>query len=392
MAALRFRAELMPRLMLIANSAWNLAHFRGGLIRALAAKGYELVAVCPQADLMPSDYRSLPVEHQTMRLDRSGLNPIADLQVVRDLSRLIDRSRPDAILSFTIKPNIYGCIAAARAGIPAIPNVSGLGTAFKSSRALRLLVERLYRFAFRNAPAVFFQNRDDLVLFVERGLVRRSQAMLVPGSGIDIEHFSPRPLPAGEIRFLLIGRLLRDKGVREYAGAAKSLRPQFPAARFQLLGPLDPLNRTAIAADELGAWVADGTVEYLGTTDDVRPVIDQASVIVLPSYHEGMPRTLLEGAAMARPLVASDIPGCREIVREGLTGLLCKAGDAGSLARAMAEMAAMPHERRVAMGLAARSIAKAEFDQQIVINAYVALLERLIRRRESCAPREVQGR
>lgn len=369
----------MPRLMLIANSGWNLAHFRGGLIRALAAEGYKLVAVCPEADLMPSDYYRLPLDRLALPMDRSGLNPLADLQVLRHISRLIDRSRPEAILTFTVKPNIYGCIAAARAGIPAIPNVSGLGTAFKSSRALRVLVERLYRFAFRNAPAVFFQNRDDLELFVERRLARRSQAVLVPGSGIDLEHFSPRPLPSGEVRFLLIGRLLRDKGVREYVAAAKSLRQRFPAARFQLLGPLDRSNRTAIAAAELDGWVADGSIEYLGTSGDVRASIEQATVVVLPSYHEGMPRSLLEAAAMARPLVASDIPGCRDIVRHGRTGLLCKAGAAVSLEQAMAAMAAMPHGQRVAMGLAARTLAEAEFDQKIVIHAYLESLDRLVR-------------
>lgn len=371
----------MPRLMLIANSAWNLAHFRGGLIRALAAQGHELVAVCPEADLMPSDFDSLPVERLPLPMNRSGLSPIADLRTLRHISRLIDRARPDAILSFTVKPNIYGCIAAARAGIPAIPNVSGLGTAFKSSRPLRLLVERLYRFAFRGAPAVFFQNRDDLELFVERRLARRSQAVLVPGSGIDLERFSPSRLPEGEVRFLLIGRVLRDKGMREYVAAARSLRRRFAAARFQLLGPLDQLNRTAITADELDAWVAEGAVEYLGTTDDVRPFIEQATVVVLPSYHEGMPRTLLEAAAMARPLVASDIPGCRDIVRDGLTGLLCQPRDAASLERSMAEMAAMPHEQRLAMGLAARAMAESEFDQKIVIDAYAGLLDRLLGRR-----------
>jgi glycosyltransferase involved in cell wall biosynthesis len=319
----------------------------------------------------------LQVERLVIGIDRSGLNPIADLRLLGEYRRILKRMRPAAFLGFTIKPNIYGCIAARSLGIPAIANISGLGTVFIKRGPLLAFVTRLYRFGLSRAAVVFFQNPDDRALFVARRMVRPEQARLLPGSGVDLDRFAPAPQPVGPPTFLLIARLLGDKGVREFVAAARSLRADLPDARFQLLGPIDEGNRTAIARAELDEWIAQGAVDYLGETDDVRPYVAAASAVVLPSYREGLPRSLLEAAAMARPLIATDVPGCREVVEDGINGILCQARDAESLAKAMKTLAKAPVAKRSAMGEAARRKVQDQFSETVVIAAYLDALDTL---------------
>jgi glycosyltransferase involved in cell wall biosynthesis len=318
--------------------------------------------------------RQLTVERIPIRIDRSGLNPWADFRLFWEYRRLFRQRKPAAYLGFTIKPNIYGSLAAASFGIAAIPNVSGLGTAFIRQGALQQIVTRLYRLAFRRTPVVFFQNEEDKQLFVDRRIIRAAQAQVLPGSGVDLEHFSPAPPAAGPAIFLFIARLLRDKGVAEFVDAARELRQDLPHARFQLLGPIDPGNRTGVSRTELDAWVTEGVIEYLGVTDDVRPFIAAATAVVLPSYREGMPRVLLEAGAMARPAIASDVPGCRDIIEDGVNGYLCQARDASSLAGAMRRMAELPAAQGLAMGDAARRRVQREFSEELVVETYLKAL------------------
>jgi len=365
------------RVVLAANSSWNIVNFRAGLIEALKREGYEPVVVAPLDEAAESRMGELGVERIVVGIERSGLNPIADLRLLGEYRRILKRLRPAAFLGFTIKPNIYGCIAARSLGVPAIANISGLGTVFIKRGALLALVTRLYRFALSRAAVVFFQNPDDRALFIERRMVRPEQARLLPGSGVDLERFAPAPQPLGPPTFLLIARLLGDKGVREFVEAARMLRPGLPEARFQLLGPIDEGNRTAISRAELDEWIAQGLVDYLGETDDVRPYVAAASAVVLPSYREGLPRSLLEAAAMARPLIATDVPGCREVVEDGTNGFLCRVRDSESLAKAMKNLAEMPVSRRSAMGEAARRKVQDQFSETVVIRAYLDALDTL---------------
>jgi glycosyltransferase involved in cell wall biosynthesis len=361
-------------IVLSANSDWNIANFRQGLIRALRDAGYEPVVIAPPDPAAETRMQALGVERIPVRVERSGVNPWADLQLLFAYRRLLKRLRPVAYLGYTIKPNIYGSLAAASLGIPAIPNVSGLGTAFIRRGLLQRIVTPLYRFGFRRAPVVFFQNAEDRQLFVDRRIVRTDQARVLPGSGVDLERFVPAPLPEGPPIFLLVSRLLRDKGVREFVEAARSLRSALPTARFQLLGPIDEGNRTAISPVELDRWVEQGVIDYLGTTDDVRPFIAAASAVVLPSYREGLPRSLLEAAAMARPLIAADVPGCRDVVEDGVNGYLCAVRDAASLAGAMWRLAELPIAQRLAMGKAARRKVQERFSEEFVVHAYLDVL------------------
>ncbi len=361
--------------MVCANQAWNLVNFRSGLIRALLQCGYRVLAVAPADAAMAARLTAMGCEFAEVPIDAMGLSPLRDIATWRALRRLIRRHRPAAWLSWTIKPNVYGALAAAAEGVPAFPNVSGLGTAFIRRNFLTLVVKALYRAGFRRASTVFFQNGDDSALFREAGLVRAGQVRLLPGSGIDPEHFAPTgPDRPARRHFLMVARVVADKGVREYAEAARLVRVNWPDARFSLLGFLDVANRTAITAAEVQSWQDSGLIEYLAPVDDVRPAVAAADFIVLPSYREGLSRVLLEAAAMGRPIVTTDVPGCRDIVTEGVNGYLCAPRDAAALAAACERAAATDDADWHAMAQAGRARILAEFSEERVTALYLRAL------------------
>jgi glycosyltransferase involved in cell wall biosynthesis len=283
---------------------------------------------------------------------------------------LFTELKPDLFLGYTIKPVVYGSLAAAHAGVPGIYSmITGLGSAFSGSGIKAALIRRLviflYRRALRHNARVFFQNPDDIALFSRMGILKAGeQAVRIPGSGVDVHEFQPAPFPKG-LSFLLIARLLREKGIAEYAEAARRIRQHHPHVRFRLAGWLDE-NPDSIREDELQAWVDEGTLEYLGRLDDVRPALADSSVFVLPSYYrEGIPRTLLEALAMGRPIITTDMPGCRLTVKDGENGYLAAARDAHALAEAMERFIEQP-EMIAKMGVASRSLAETQFDVHIV--------------------------
>lgn len=363
-----------PSLVIVsANSLWNIANFRSKLLLALEEAGFVVRVAAPAEG---SGERE---PHFPLVLRSDGLNPFADARLLLSYLRLFRRERPAAYLSFTAKPNIYGALAAGLLAIPAFPNVSGLGTAFIRGGLLQWLLGALYRQAFRRVPRVFFQNAEDRALFVKRGLVTAAQAEVLPGSGVDLHRFRPAPQVRNERAvFLFVGRLLGDKGVREFVDAARILRAAGRSCQFQLLGFLGAANRSAVSENELAGWVAEGTVEYLGATDDVRPFLQQASAVVLPSYREGLPRSLLEAAALARPLIATDVPGNREVVIDGVNGLLCEVRSARSLAQTCERFLQLGPEERSAMGAAARRLVEERFSEEKVIAAYLHALEAVV--------------
>lgn len=367
-----------PLLVLSANSSWNLLNFCKGQIRGLHEAGYSIAAMVPP-DAGSGQLEKLGVEVHTIPLNQHGLSPLSDLRLLASYAAILRRLRPAAYLGITAKPNIYGSIAAQFCGIPVINSVTGLGTGFLSGRLLEMLVSGLYRSAFRRSGQVFFLNRDDHDLFVSRGIVKPQVATVIPGSGIDLDWFKVAPPPVNDkLTFLFIGRLLTDKGVGEYLEAARIVKEQVPDARFQILGPADPHPKAA-PAEVVQNYVARGVVELLGSTEDVRPYIANADCIVLPSYREGLPRVLVEAGAMARPAIASDVPGCRDVVDHGVTGYLCAARSAEALAAAMLEFARLPPAQREEMGQAARRKAEAEFGDEHVVRALVSVLQRIFR-------------
>jgi glycosyltransferase involved in cell wall biosynthesis len=364
------------KILLSVNAAWNIWNFRKPLVEALIAEGHSVMVLAPRDDTA-AKLEALGCSVRHLEMSVKGLNPARDLGLLLRLRHIFRALRPDIVLSFTIKNNIFGALAAKTLGLPFIPNVTGLGTAFLSGGALETVAVSLYRTAFRGLPVVFFQNDEDLDLFLARGLVSQDQARLLPGSGIDLVRFAPAPWPE-EGRapvFLMIARLLRDKGVLEYVDAARRVKATLPAARFQLLGAAGVENRSAIGRETVLQWEAEGVIEYLGTVDDVRPAIAAAHCIVLPSYREGAPRTLIEAAAMARPVIATDVPGCRAVVEAGRTGFLCEVRSGESLARACQDFLDLGQADRVKMGEAGRAKMARDYDQRLVVDAYRAAIE-----------------
>jgi glycosyltransferase involved in cell wall biosynthesis len=364
-----------------ANSCHNLIHFRGSLIAGLQEAGYRLVAIAPDE----AGARALAdrdVEVCRIPLVRSSINPFGDLRLLLAYVRTFIRRRPAAYCGFTIKANVYGGLAARICGVPMLANITGLGTAFLAEGKLWRLTSALYRMALKRANAVFFHNADDLQAFTNARIIAPSQARLIPGSGIDLSRFRPEPPPAqrgGATTFLFVGRLIRDKGIYEFVDAARILRQRRPSLIFQLLGDPDPQNRTSIDPAELQSWIDEGVVEHLGAQEDVRPFMRAATAIVLPSYREGMSRALLEAAAMGRPMIGTDVPGVRELVEDGVTGMICRPRDAKSLADAMDRLLQRSDSQLIAMGENARAKVEREFDEKLVLAAYLEELN-LIRR------------
>ncbi len=359
------------RIAIVLNTSWNIYNFRMNFIRALQAEGHEVHTIAPKDDYTHFLTEAGCVHHQ-VRMDSRGANPIKDSALIFELWSIYKKVRPDVILHYTIKPNIYGTIAASILKIPVINNVCGLGTIFLKNNLVSKIAILLYKWSFRFPKKVFFQNPDDLALFISKKLIRPEIADLVPGSGIDLSRFAPTEFKRNKsFTFLLISRLISDKGILEYVEAVKKLKTAGIDARFQILGATDPKHKRGIKLKVIDSWIRGGTIEYLGTTMDVRGFIQQADCIVLPSYREGTPRTLLEAASSSKPIIATDVPGCHHVVTDSYNGLLCKLRNAEDLAEKMFTMANYDDETLKRFGQNGRKKVESEFDETIVINKYL---------------------
>jgi len=359
------------KIAIVINTSWNIYNFRMGFIKALQRAGHEVHTIAPMDEFTPYLVEAGCIHHP-MRMDRRGVNPFKDIALTGELFLTYLKVRPDIILHYTIKPNIYGTLAAALLGIPVINNVCGLGTVFLKKNLASAIAIALYKFSFLFPKKVFFQNPEDLDLFVSKKLISKHQADLLPGSGIDLEEFRPAGFNRNRhFTFLMISRLIIDKGVLEYVKAVEILRARGVFARFQLLGSADPKHKRGIQLDTIEKWIINGTVEYLGTTDNVIPYIVNADCIVLPSYREGTPRALLEAASCAKPIVATDVPGCRQVVLNNFNGLLCKLKDAEDLADKMENMLKMKDSQLKQLGENGRKLVERKYDQAIVIEKYI---------------------
>jgi len=366
-------------LVVASNSCWNLVNFRAAILRQLVLEGFRVIAIAP-LDESVVELARIGVEADSIAMNPRGLSPVDDVMLLIDYRRRLRRLRPSAFLPFTAKPNIYGSIAAASQNVPVINTITGLGTAFLSGWALQKLVLLLYRLALRRSRRVFFHNEEDRAFFVRLGLVRSANASVVAGSGVNLEKFS---LVASEGRgsgpaiFLFIGRMLRDKGIAEFAEAAAVVKAS-RIAKFQVVGALDE-HPKAISRELADQWEREGTVQLFGATNDVASFIAAADCVVLPSYREGLPRVLLEASAMGKPVIATDVPGCRQAVENGVTGLLCDARSGQSLAKAMLAFLDMTEDQRANMGRRGRAKAEGEFSEQAVVSAYVQAVLQLQR-------------
>ncbi len=370
---------MSKKILISLNTAWNLLNFRAGLIHGLISAGFEVIAVAPQ-DKYVTLLELLGCRFVNIEMDNQGTNPFRDFLLMWRYWRLLKTEKPDFCLFYTVKPNVYGSLASSICGIPFMNNVSGLGAVFIQDSWLKRFVSALYKFAFRNSSRVFFQNRDDLELFLENKLVRAELTDVLPGSGINLRRFTPgddaaRKSLTSPFRFLLIARMLKDKGVVEFVNAAELLKELDLKAEFCLLGFLDVQNPAAISSEEMKEWTDQGFVKYLGVSDDVREHITSADCIVLPSYREGTPRTLLEAAAMGKPIITTNVVGCKEVVEHGVNGFLCEVKNAQDLALKMQDMLVLSEDQRKLMGQSGRLKMEKEFDEQIVIQKYLQAID-----------------
>ncbi|CAJ93965.1 Glycosyltransferase [Cupriavidus necator] len=368
----------------VGNSSWSIQQYRGGVVRALLAHGAKVSIIAP-VDRSSEALQALGCEFHPLTLSARSANPLADWKCFSQLTRLYRQLKPDCAFQYTIKPNIYGSLAARLSGVPCIAVTTGLGFVFINNNFVARIGRALYRLALRSVHQVWFLNEDDRREFVKRSLVSEQRTFVLPSEGIDLEHYTPgerQPRENNTFRFLLIARMLWDKGVGEYVEAARRIRAVYPTARFQLLGPADVENPSAISRTQLLAWQDEGLIEYLGTATDVRGAIAQADCIVLPSYREGVPRTLLEAASMEKPIVATDVPGCRDVVRDRVTGRLCRPRSAEDLSQTMLELCQSEEETLRQMGKAGRLDVDARFSEGRVIDIYMKAIA-LIRRRKS---------
>ncbi|WP_114961220.1 glycosyltransferase family 4 protein [Tritonibacter mobilis] len=369
------------KILVLASYAPSLVNFRGELIRSLVDEGHTVVAAAPDfCKPLRSKLIAMGAIPLQIDLSRNGLSVLGDIRYCMNIYTLIRKHRPDLLFSYTIKPNIWGAFAAAMGGVKSIAMVTGLGAAFTvrdipqsaKERLAFAVARRLYRWASSLNSKLIFQNPDDLRDFIDTGCLRDpGKAALVDGSGVDLSHFAPEP-PVHKPIFLMIARLLRNKGVLEYAAAAEILRARYPDSCFRLVGPLDP-GIDGINNANLESWVADGTIEYIGKVDDVRPQLAEAMVYVLPSYREGTPRSVLEAMSMGRAIVTSDAPGCRETIRDGVEGYLVPVGDSQALAAAMERFLRDP-ELATTMGAKSHERARTKYDVRRINRVMIKLL------------------
>ena len=357
------------KILILANNSGGLYDFRHELIFALLNRG-DVVAVTPFDDKV-EELKGTGCQLVEVSLDRRGINPLRDLRLLRQYQVLIKRENPDLVITYTIKPNIYGGIVCRLRHIPYAANITGLGTAFQERGLLRALVTELYRFGLKRAKAVFFENAGNRELFLNEHIIRAEQACLLNGAGVNLERYQVAEYPEEEAptRFLFMGRIMREKGVDELFAAMRKLRAESVDCTLNVLGGYEEDYRAVIEQCEREGWL-----RYYGYQKDVRPFIAASHCFVLPSWHEGMANTNLECAAMGRPVITSRIHGCMEAVEDGVSGFLCERQNAEDLARVMGRFAALPYATRREMGLAGRQRMERLFDKRQIVSR---TLERL---------------
>ncbi len=370
----------MKKAAFVSNTAYTLCLFRLGIMRSLRRSGYEITCIAPFDDraeeLMREGFGFID-----LALDRKGRNPVKELRVLADLYKIYRREKFDVVSHYTIKPVLYGSVAAGLTKTRCVNTITGLGYVFIRDNYLCKFVKLLYRFALKFSDKVIFQNPDDLRLFLDNKLVRKEKTLTTPGEGVDIDWFSPQAArnSSKSVSFLFGGRFLWDKGLGELIEAFTRVRRSYPDSELGLLGRIDRGNPEGIPEETIRCWEKDGIVKHLGLANDVRPFIAKSDVIVYPSYREGLPRFLLEAMAMGKPIITTDAVGCREVTEDGKNGFMVKTKDAASLAGAMMRIAALPLDARLKMGQYGREKAAAEFNEKRILDTYLKIFEELSR-------------
>lgn len=362
------------KVLILTNYDLGLYKFRKEVLEALCSR-YKVIVSCPRGEYIEK-IKAIGCSYIGQEFNRRGTNPLADFEQLIGYVELIKKVKPDVVLTYTIKPNVYGGLACQIIGTPYIANITGLGTSIENGGIMQLLTTNLYKFGLRKASCVFFQNSNNRKLFIDNKLVNKHTG-LIPGSGVNLNFHTFEEYPDEEsgLRFLFVGRIMKDKGIEELLSAIKTIHSENDSISLDIIGGYDEDYSSV-----LDQMVADGYVRYHGVQDDVHSFYKNAHCVVLPSYHEGMANVLLEGASTGRPVIATNIPGCKETFDEGKTGFGCEAKNADSLANAMRKFLALSHEEKAAMGIAGRNKVKKEFDRSIIVKAYMDEINRIERK------------
>lgn len=363
----------MARILILANNDMGLYKFRKELLEELIKQNHEVYISLPNDEYVPK-LESLGCRFIQTDLDRRGTNPLSDLKLLLHYIKVLKQIEPSVVLTYTIKPNVYGGIACSITNVPYIANVTGLGTAIENKGLLQKITLTLYKFGLKKASCVFFQNETNQKLFIDKNIIKR-KARLIPGSGVNLEEhkFEEYPERDKEIRFLFIGRVMRAKGIEELLEAAKIVKGKYPNVQFHLIG-----GSEEDYTHQLNELTQSGIIYYYGQQDDVHSFIKDSHAIILPSYHEGLSNVLLESASAGRPVLASKVPGCIETFDEDISGIGFKVRDVDSLVEAIIKFINLPYEHKKAMGIAGRQKIEKEFDRNIVIKAYLEEIKKWI--------------
>lgn len=366
----------MRKIAFIGNSLQTMWQFRSGVLTTLAQMGYEVVVIAPEdGDTVPlqkANIRFIPIP-----IDSHGMNPISDIRLMLQLKHIYRNEHFDLVFHYTIKPIIYGGWAAARTATAHIAVVTGLGYTFLSNNWITKLTKWLYRTALRHAKNVWFLNPDDQTIFIDQRIVSPTRTQVIPGEGVDTTFYHSTLPPIAPFTFLFVGRLLWHKGISEFVDAAKIVLQKYPNVEFHVVGSLEKPHLGA-TIQHINQWTKTGIITYLGETTDIRPFVQQAHCIVLPSYREGLSRVLLEAAAMRRPIITTQVPGCQDIVENGENGLLCTKQHALSLAQCMLQLLTLTDDDRQRMGEKGREKVCTLFDEKIIIKHYIDTLTELL--------------
>lgn len=363
------------KILIVVNNAWQAYNFRLNLARFLQSSGYSVIFIAPY-DTKYTNLIKNEFECYSVFMDAKGINPLNDFKTIFDLYKIYKKINPTIVLNFTIKPNIYSSLVCGFLGIKCISNITGLGTIFIKESIVTKLAKVLYKKALSYNSLVFFQNNDDRNLFVNHGLIVYTKTDLLPGSGVDLNKFSPSNNVTNDIFvFLMVSRLIKDKGILELIEATQLLKKKYNNFEVHLLGAVDVANNTAVNKKELDNWVEQNLVKYLGVTDSVQNVLATSDCVILPSYREGTPRSLLEASAMEKPIITTNTVGCKEVVDDGINGFLCEVKNSQDLAYKMEKVLLMDKDKLLNMGKAGRKKIIREFDEAIVLDKYLTVIK-----------------
>lgn len=373
---------MTKRVAIVLNTSWNIFNFRLNLARYLKNNGYEVVLIAPYDKY--SQKLQEEFEYHQIKINNKGTNPFEDLKTLIDFYILYKKLGLDVVLHYTIKANIYGSIAASILGIKIINNIAGLGTLFVDGREsfVTKIAKKLYRYSQSKANKIFFQNKEDYEMFCEQNIVEPKICQVLPGSGVDIEKFKPSKILKKDkmsFKFILVARMIKEKGIKEYIDAANNIHKLYPNTEFFLLGFLDVKNPSAISQEQMDIWTEPNFITYLGASDDVKSELENIDFVVLPSYYkEGTPRVLLESASMQKPIVTTDNVGCRDVVDDGINGYICKMKDTKSLQEKMEKLLLLNENERNMMGEKGREKVSRTYDEKIILKNYLESIKAFV--------------